>query len=68
MNVSRRSNGSSGGRTDDALNDIDKSRIVEEGNYHKFTKSKNDPKMLQKLLATGEREMIEVRYLVPQAR
>ena len=37
----------------------DKSRIVEEGNYHKFTKS--TPEMRQKLLDTGDRELVEVR-------
>ena len=40
---------------------IDKSRIVEEGNYHKFTKSKNDPGMAKKLFDTGDRELVEVR-------
>lgn len=38
----------------------DKSRIVEEGNYHKFTKSKSDQRMLRKLLDTGDRELVEV--------
>jgi predicted NAD-dependent protein-ADP-ribosyltransferase YbiA (DUF1768 family) len=38
----------------------DKSRIVEEGNYHKFTKSKGSPEMLRLLLETGERELVEV--------
>lgn len=38
----------------------DKSRIVEEGNYHKFTKSKSKPEMLKWLLATGDRELVEV--------
>ena len=37
----------------------DKSRIVEEGNYHKFTKS--TPEMTQKLLDTDDRELVEVR-------
>ncbi|KAK5131107.1 hypothetical protein LTR08_001325 [Meristemomyces frigidus] len=37
--------------------DEHKSRIVEEGNYHKFTKS--TPEMRQKLLDTGDRELVE---------
>ena len=44
--------------------DVDKSRIVEEGNFYKFTKSKNDPGMTRKLLDTGDRELVEVRYAV----
>ncbi|KAF2167991.1 hypothetical protein M409DRAFT_22135 [Zasmidium cellare ATCC 36951] len=39
--------------------DEHKSRIVEEGNYHKFTKSKEDKGMLRKLLDTGDRELVE---------
>ncbi|KAK0363510.1 hypothetical protein LTR94_014955 [Friedmanniomyces endolithicus] len=39
--------------------DQHKSRIVEEGNYHKFTKSKSKPEMLGMLLATGDRELVE---------
>ena len=40
----------------------DKSRIVEEGNYHKFTKAKGGPeKMMRMLLDTGDRELVEVR-------
>lgn len=38
----------------------DKSRIVEEGNYHKFTKSKDSPQMAKMLLDTGDRELVEV--------
>lgn len=38
----------------------DKSRIVEEGNYHKFTKGKHSPWMAKKLLETGDRELVEV--------
>lgn len=38
----------------------DKSRIVEEGNYHKFTKSNSKPQMRQMLLDTGHRELVEV--------
>jgi hypothetical protein len=37
----------------------DKSRLVEEGNYHKFTKGKESPEMLKLLLATGDRELVE---------
>ena len=40
---------------------VDKSRIVEEGNYHKFTKSKNKEQMLKMLLDTGDRELVEVK-------
>jgi len=39
---------------------LDKSRIVEEGNYHKFTKGKESPWMAKKLLETGDRELVEV--------
>lgn len=44
----------------------DKSRIVEEGNYHKFTKSKDQHKMRKMLLETGDREMVEVRLIVAE--
>jgi len=37
--------------------DQHKSRIVEDGNFHKFTKS--TPEMREKLLATGDRELVE---------
>jgi predicted NAD-dependent protein-ADP-ribosyltransferase YbiA (DUF1768 family) len=40
---------------------LDKSRIVEEGNYHKFTKGKESSWMAKKLLETGDRELVEVR-------
>ena len=40
---------------------------MEEGNYHKFTKGKENPDMMRKLLATGERELIEVSFR-PAAR
>jgi len=43
----------------------DKSRIVEEGNYHKFTKGKSEPGMLKALLDTGDRELVEVGALRP---
>jgi len=39
----------------------DKSRIVEEGNWHKFTNAKESSEMQKLLLATGERELVEVR-------
>ncbi|KAK4570407.1 hypothetical protein LTR86_002487 [Recurvomyces mirabilis] len=39
--------------------DEHKSRIVEEGNYHKFTKCKDKPEMRKMLLATGDRELVE---------
>ena len=39
---------------------LDKSRIVEEGNYHKFTKGKESSWMAKKLLETGDRELVEV--------
>ncbi|KAF2724549.1 DUF1768-domain-containing protein [Polychaeton citri CBS 116435] len=39
--------------------DENKSRIVEEGNYHKFTATKGKPDMLKWLLATGDRELVE---------
>jgi len=44
-----------------------KSRIVEEGNYHKFTKSKTGPGMLKALLDTGDRELVEVSAHPPAA-
>lgn len=37
-----------------------KSRIVEEGNYHKFTKARQSAEMAKKLLDTGDRELVEV--------
>jgi len=39
--------------------DEHKSRIVEEGNYHKFTKGKESSWMAKKLLETGDRELVE---------
>jgi len=47
----------------DELDGADKSRIVEEGNYHKFTSSKSNPGMARKLLDTGDRELVEVASL-----
>jgi predicted NAD-dependent protein-ADP-ribosyltransferase YbiA (DUF1768 family) len=46
----------------------DKSRIVEEGNYHKFTKGKKSPWMAKKLLETGDRELVEVSSFSYQTR
>jgi ribA/ribD-fused uncharacterized protein len=37
----------------------DKLRIVEEGNYHKFTISEDAESLRAMLLATGERELVE---------
>ncbi|KAF2153720.1 DUF1768-domain-containing protein [Myriangium duriaei CBS 260.36] len=39
--------------------DQHKSRVVEDGNYHKFTKTRHDALMKVKLLATGDRELVE---------
>jgi len=39
----------------------DKARIVEEGNWWKFTSSKEQLQMKKKLLSTGDRELVEVR-------
>lgn len=38
---------------------VDKSRIVEEGNYHKFTKAAESETMLKILLDTGDQEIVE---------
>lgn len=46
---------------------IDKLRIVEEGNWWKFTANKEDPSMAEKLLATGDRELVEVSVLILRA-
>lgn len=42
---------------------VDKSRIVEEGNYHKFTKSKESKHFTKMLLDTGDRELVEVSMI-----
>ena len=42
---------------------IDKSRIVEEGNYHKFTKSQESKYFTKMLLDTGDRELVEVSMI-----
>ncbi|KAF2814462.1 DUF1768-domain-containing protein [Mytilinidion resinicola] len=39
--------------------DDNKLRIVEEGNWHKFTKSKQAVELQKLLLATGDRELVE---------
>ncbi|PSK55989.1 hypothetical protein B9Z65_4867 [Elsinoe australis] len=39
--------------------DQHKSKIVEEGNYHKFTKTPAGDKLREKLLETGDRELVE---------
>jgi ribA/ribD-fused uncharacterized protein len=41
----------------------DKLRIVEEGNYHKFTISEDAENLKAMLLATGERELVEASPL-----
>ena len=45
--------------------DQHKLRIVEEGNYWKFTKSEDAEKLKKLLLATGNREIVEVRFYSP---
>lgn len=46
---------------------VDKSRIVEEGNYHKFTKCQDSPHFTKMLLDTGDRELVEVSVIwIPQ--
>jgi len=40
-----------------------KLRIVEEGNWHKFTASKNSKELKKLLLETGEREIVEASPL-----
>ena len=42
---------------------VDKSRIVEEGNYHKFTKSQESKYFTKMLLDTGDRELVEVSMI-----
>ena len=42
---------------------VDKSRIVEEGNYHKFTKSQESKHFTKMLLETGDRELVEVSMI-----
>lgn len=40
--------------------DQNKSKIVEEGTWYKFTASKNAAELKKQLLETGEREIVEV--------
>ena len=35
--------------------------VVEDGNWYKFASSKEDPLLVKKLLATGDRLLVEVR-------
>jgi predicted NAD-dependent protein-ADP-ribosyltransferase YbiA (DUF1768 family) len=42
---------------------VDKSRIVEEGNYHKFTKCQDSKHFTKMLLDTGDRELVEVSMI-----
>lgn len=44
---------------DHKLWDENKSRIVEEGNWWKFTNSKEKAQLTEMLLATGDRELVE---------
>ena len=37
----------------------DKSRIVEEGNWWKFTNCSDQPQLKRRLLETGDRELVE---------
>jgi ribA/ribD-fused uncharacterized protein len=41
----------------------DKSRIVEEGSWHKFTIATNADELQEQLLATGDKELIEASPL-----
>lgn len=45
------------------LRATDKFRIVEEGNYLKFTVSRDAKALREKLLATGDRELVEASPL-----
>ena len=40
----------------------DKDRIVEEGNWHKFTKGKDHGQLAKMLLSTRDRELVEVSF------
>ncbi|KAJ9664962.1 hypothetical protein H2201_005014 [Coniosporium apollinis] len=46
-------------QTADTILPADKSRIVEEGNWWKFTKSKETDQLKKLLLETGDRELVE---------
>lgn len=41
---------------------VDKYRIVVEGNWAKFTQSKEQAQLKDMLLATGDRELVEVGF------
>jgi predicted NAD-dependent protein-ADP-ribosyltransferase YbiA (DUF1768 family) len=53
--LGRQARGFDGKKWDEA-----KLRIVEEGNWFKFTESKVAEELKKQLLATGEREIVEV--------
>ncbi len=44
--------------------DREKERIVEEGSWMKFTQSENVETLKALLLATGEKEIVEVRIIL----
>ena len=52
--------GTKRGKPSSANRRSDKSRIVEEGNWWKFTSSKEHVQLKRKLLETGDRELVEV--------
>jgi ribA/ribD-fused uncharacterized protein len=49
---------------DKAVWDQEKERIVEEGSWMKFTQSENVEELRELLLATGEKELVEVRIVL----
>ena len=49
---------------DKAVWDQEKERIVEEGSWMKFTQSENVEELRTLLLATGEKELVEVRIIL----
>ena len=49
---------------DKAVWDQEKERIVEEGSWMKFTQSENVEELKALLLATGEKELVEVRIIL----
>ena len=44
--------------------DAHKEKIVEEGNWHKFQSAGEDLRLKERLLATGQRELVEVRQVI----
>ena len=44
--------------------DQHKLRIVEEGSYHKFTKSEDAANLKKLILETGDREIVEVSHVL----